>query len=190
MSQRADPTAVRPALEPEPPRRATVALYALESGGCGACAQSLAGLRAPRKAPALRASGLAFVASPRHADVLLLAGPLSARAGQAVRRIVEATPLPRAVIAVGDCAIDGCVFAGSGHLTQNPAAALDVNVEIAGCPPSPDAILAAIIEAARLLAGSEGPSAPDDMTANQPTHEPTDDPDELQDDLEVEGPTQ
>lgn len=190
MSQPADLTAARSTPEPEPPRRATVALYALESGGCGACAQSLAGLRAPRKAPALRAAGFAFAASPRHADVLLFAGPLSARAEQSVRRVLESAPLPRAVIAVGDCAIDGCIFSGSAHLAESPAAALDVNVEIAGCPPSPDAILSAIVEAARLLAGSEGPSSPDDLAADQPPDEPADDPDNPQVDLEVEGPTQ
>lgn len=186
MSEPDDPTAVRTtaASPASPPRRATVALYALESGGCGACAQSLAGLRAPRNALALRAAGLAFAASPRHADVLLLAGPLSTRAQQAVRRVVEAAPLPRAVVAVGDCAIDGCVFAGSAYLVESPAAALDVNVEIAGCPPSPDAILAAIVEAARLLVGSEGPSAPDDLSDHES-------PDELSsDDLQVEGPPQ
>lgn len=135
-------------------RRAALWVLPIETGGCGACAQSIAALRSPGFAPALGAEGIAFATSPRHADVLLVAGPLSAAARDAVRRVVEAAPLPRALVAVGDCAIDGCVFAGSPQITASVAEDLDVNVEIAGCPPSPDAILAAIGEAARLLAGA------------------------------------
>lgn len=142
-------------------RRAALWVLPLETGGCGASAQSIAALRSPGFAPALSAEGIAFASSPRHADVLLVAGPLSAASREAVRRIVEAAPLPRAIVAVGDCAIDGCVFAGSPRITESLAEELDVNVEIAGCPPSPDAILAAINEAARLLAGSDTAPAAD-----------------------------
>lgn len=143
-------------------RRAALWILPIETGGCGASAQSIAALRSPGFAPALSAEGIAFASSPRHADVLLVAGPLSASSRDAVRRIVEAAPLPRAVVAVGDCAIDGCVFAGSPRITASLAEELDVNVEIAGCPPSPDAILAAINEAARLLAGSDTAPAADE----------------------------
>jgi NADH:ubiquinone oxidoreductase subunit B-like Fe-S oxidoreductase len=69
-----------------------------------------------------------------------------------LRRYLDAVPQPRALIAVGDCAIDGGVFAGALGLVDSPAEALDVNVEIAGCPPSPTAILTAIGEAVQLLA--------------------------------------
>jgi NADH:ubiquinone oxidoreductase subunit B-like Fe-S oxidoreductase len=64
-------------------------------------------------------------------------------------------------VAVGDCAIDGGVFAGAAHLVQSPAEALDVNVEIAGCPPSPESILAAISEAAQLLDSDESDESDD-----------------------------
>lgn len=140
-------------------RRAALWVLPIDTGGCGACAQSIAALRSPGFAPALGAEGIAFASSPRHADVLLIAGPLSTVAREAVRQVIEAAPLPRALVAVGDCAIDGCVFAGSPHITASAAEDLDVNVEIAGCPPSPDAILAAIGEAARLLAGAGGAQA-------------------------------
>ena len=154
-------TGARESNAAKPRRRAALWVLPLETGGCGASAQSIAALRSPGFAPALSAEGIAFASSPRHADVLLVAGPLSADARTAVRRLVEASPLPRAIVAVGDCAIDGCVFAGSQRITESLAEELDVNVEIAGCPPSPDAILAAINEAARLLAGSDTAPAAD-----------------------------
>ncbi|HST88971.1 MAG TPA: hypothetical protein VLJ14_11370 [Ktedonobacterales bacterium] len=138
---------------------ATVAVLPLETGGCGACAQSLYALLAPRYAAELAAQGITFARSPRHADILLLCGPMTTAARAAVRRVVEALPEPRALVAVGDCAITGCVFSGSPYLGIPPADDLDANVEIAGCPPSPSSILAAIAEAAQLLAGSSATDA-------------------------------
>lgn len=127
----------------------------ISTSGCGACAQSIAGLLAPHYAESLRAQGVTFVRSPRHADVVLLTGALTIQARKAIDRVLATIPEPCALIAVGDCAIDGCVFAGSDALAESLAEQLDVNVEIAGCPPSPSAILAAIVEAKRLLAGAE-----------------------------------
>jgi Ni,Fe-hydrogenase III small subunit len=138
---------------------ATIAVLPLETGGCGACAQSLYALHAPRYAAELAAQGITFARSPRHADILLLCGPMTTAARAAVHRVVETLPEPRAVIAVGDCAITGCVFSGSPYLGIPPADDLDANVEIAGCPPSPSSILAAIAEAAQLLADSSATSA-------------------------------
>jgi Ni,Fe-hydrogenase III small subunit len=140
---------------------ATVAVLPLETGGCGACAQSLYALHAPRYAAELAAQGITFARSPRHADILLLCGPMTTTARAAVRRVVEALPEPRALVAVGDCAITGCVFSGSPYLSIPPADDLDANVEIAGCPPSPSSILAAIAEAAQLLADSSAADAGD-----------------------------
>jgi Ni,Fe-hydrogenase III small subunit len=91
--------------------------------------------------------------SPRHADIALITGGMSRAARAAALRTLDATPYPHALVAVGDCAIDGCVFRGSPLLIEDPAEALDANVEIAGCPPTPDAILAAIVEAKHLLSG-------------------------------------
>lgn len=138
---------------------ATIAILPLETGGCGACAQSLYALLAPRYAAELAAQGITFARSPRHADILLLCGPMTTAARAAVRRVVEALPEPRALVAVGDCAITGCVFSGSPYLGVPPADDLDANVEIAGCPPSPSSILAAIAEAAQLLASSSATDA-------------------------------
>lgn len=135
------------------PRRAT-SVWALpvHSGGCGACVQQMAALLGPRYADELRARGIALALSPRHADVVLIAGPLSRAAHESVARLLESVPQPRALVAVGDCAINGCVFHGSALVAESAAEALDMNVEIAGCPPAPTAILDAIVEASQILA--------------------------------------
>jgi Ni,Fe-hydrogenase III small subunit len=124
----------------------------LDSGGCGACAQQIYGLLAERYAADLRAHGVSFARSPRHADIVLVTGALSAAAREPVRQLLAGVPQPRALIAVGNCAIGGCVFRGSPHLVPDGAETLDVNVEIGGCPPAPHAILEAILEASQLLA--------------------------------------
>lgn len=148
---------------------ATIAALPLETGGCGACAQSLYALLAPRYAAELAAQGITFARSPRHADILLLCGPMTTASRAAVRRVVETLPEPRVLIAVGDCAITGCVFSGSPYLSIPPADDLDANVEIAGCPPSPSSILAAIAEAAQLLADSSAADAADTQDAQDAT---------------------
>jgi len=137
-------------------RWAPVRVLALDTSGCGACVQSIAALGAPRYAQALRAAGVAFARSPRHADVVLLTGALSWAARAAVARTLAAVPEPRALLAIGDCAIDGCAVRGSPELGAAAAATLDVHVELPGCPPPPAAILAAILTAKRLLAGADG----------------------------------
>jgi Ni,Fe-hydrogenase III small subunit len=142
--------------ELERARRAAVLVASVHIGGCPACAQSVAALGAARYARRLREQGIAIVAAPRQADVLLLCGTLNERSRAAALALVEETPRPRALVAVGDCAVNGCVFAGSPALTEQPlAATLAVNIEIGGCPPTPEVILDAIAEAQRLLAGEE-----------------------------------
>ena len=137
-----------------PRRQAAVWVLPIATGGCGACHQSIMALLAGRYGPKLSAQGISFARSPRHADVLLITGPLTAAARAQAHEFVAAAPQPRALVAVGNCAIDGCVFRGSSHLVASTAEELDVNVEIAGCPPAPAAILAAIAEAAELIASA------------------------------------
>lgn len=142
--------------ELERARRAAVLVASAHIGGCSACSQSIAALSAPRYAARLRAQGVILTPAPRQADVLLLCGALNERSREAALALAEATPRPRALVAVGDCALNGCVFSGSPALSKQPLAeALAVNVEIGGCPPSPEVILEAIAEAQRLLAGEE-----------------------------------
>ena len=159
-------------------RRRPAAVLLVPAGGCSACAQSALALLAPRYSGALAERGIVFTHSPRHADVVLVTGTVSGDSLDALRRYLDGVPQPRALVAVGDCAIDGGVFAGAAHLVQSPAEALDVNVEIAGCPPSPESILAAIGEAVQLLDGDESDADESDADA-EPAAEPEAGPDKV-----------
>jgi Ni,Fe-hydrogenase III small subunit len=88
--------------------------------------------------------GIRLVASPRHADVLTVTGPVTVNMANALRASYEAMAQPRLVVAVGDCARDCGVFAG-GHGVQGPVSdVLPVDVQVPGCPPPPSAIVAAL----------------------------------------------
>lgn len=88
--------------------------------------------------------GLRFVASPRHADILLVTGPLTRNLREALERTWEATPDPKWVVAVGDCAVDGGVFRGSYAVADGVAASVPVALSIRGCPPTPAQIIAGL----------------------------------------------
>lgn len=141
-------------------RRASVWVMGLHTGGCSACAESVAALTAKRYATRLRALGVTFARTPRQSDILLLSGALTPEAQASVEALIEETPHPRALVAVGDCAINGCVFAGSPRLVKPLAQVVNANVEIGGCPPTPQAIIDAIAEARRLLIGAAAPVTP------------------------------
>jgi formate hydrogenlyase subunit 7 len=155
--------------EPQAASEMTVWALPLPVGACSASVQSIFALHAPRYTSAMRQRNISFVRSPRHADIALVAGVVTRAAFSRVRRLLASIPQPRAIIAVGNCAIDGCIFQGSPRLVANAAGRLGANVEIAGCPPAPEAILSAIMTAQRLLAGKDAPqtyiSQPDDMIA-------------------------
>ena len=89
--------------------------------------------------------GIGFVASPRHADVLLVTGPVSVNMTEALRRTYEAVPDPKWVVAMGDCGIDGGCFAGSYAVLGGVSAVLPVDLTIPGCPPSPQKLLAGLL---------------------------------------------
>src|ERR1043166_6162415 len=86
--------------------------------------------------------GLRFVASPRHADVLLVTGPVTRNMREALERTYAATPDPKWVVAVGDCARDGGLFAPSAACVGGVSRVVPVDLHIAGCPPTPQALLA------------------------------------------------
>ena len=134
---------------PAPSRQHAVWIISLNIGSCNGCDQQIQALLAPRYQLARR--GITYATSPRHADIILLAGALTQRTLEPVRRVITQVPDPHAIIAVGDCVLNGSVFAGSPHIIPNAADLLGVNVEIAGNPPTPTQILRAIEEAARLL---------------------------------------
>ena len=94
--------------------------------------------------------GIQFVASPRHADMLLVTGPVSRHMAEALRRTHEATPEPKLVVAVGDCGCDGGIFGTSYASCGAVANVIPVDVAVPGCPPPPIDILRGILQAVKL----------------------------------------
>jgi Ni,Fe-hydrogenase III small subunit len=90
--------------------------------------------------------GIRFVASPRHADMLMVTGPVSVNMAEGLRRTYAAMPTPKIVVAVGDGAIDGGVFRGSYAIHNSVKEVIPVDFEIPGDPPSPKAIIAALVK--------------------------------------------
>ncbi len=89
--------------------------------------------------------GIRFVASPRHADVLLVTGPVTRNMQEALARTYTATPSPKWVVAVGGCAFDGGIFAGSYAVAGGVSAVVPVDLHIRGCPPTPMQPLSGIL---------------------------------------------
>ena len=117
----------------------------VDAGSCNGCELEISGLTGPHYD--LERFGLHFVASPRHADCLLVTGPVTRNMAEALRRTWEATPDPKIVIAVGDCGRDGGIFAGSYAVVGGVADVIPVDAVIPGCPPSPRALLAGLLDA-------------------------------------------
>ncbi|HEX6994357.1 MAG TPA: NADH-quinone oxidoreductase subunit NuoB, partial [Gammaproteobacteria bacterium] len=100
--------------------------------------------------------GLRFVASPRHADVLLVTGPVTKNMREALERTYAATPAPKWVVTVGDCARDGGLFAPSRAVVGGVGSVVPVDLHIPGCPPSPLRLLEGLLA----LVESEGARRP------------------------------
>lgn len=111
----------------------------LDAGSCNACELEIHALNNPFYD--LERFGVRFVASPRHADALLVTGPVTRNMLEAVKRTYEAMPAPKWVIASGACARDGHVFKGSYAIAGGVSEALPVDLHIPGCPPSPKTLL-------------------------------------------------
>jgi Ni,Fe-hydrogenase III small subunit len=117
----------------------------VDAGSCNGCELEISGLTGPHYD--LERFGLHFVASPRHADCLLVTGPVTRNMAEALRRTWAATPDPKLVVAAGDCARDGGLFAGSYAVVGGVGAIVPVDAIIPGCPPSPKALLAGLLAA-------------------------------------------
>ena len=122
----------------------SLAIRQVDAGSCNGCELEISGLTGPHYD--LERFGLHVVASPRHADCLLVTGPVTRNMAEALRRTWEATPDPKIVIAVGDCGRDAGIFAGSYAVVGGVADVIPVDAVIPGCPPSPRALLAGILE--------------------------------------------
>ena len=119
--------------------RRSLAIRQVDAGSCNGCELEIHALNNPYYA--IERFGVHFVASPRHADVLLVTGPVSRHMEAALKRTYEATPAPKWVIAAGDCACSGGEFGVSYASCGAVANVIPVDVRIPGCPPSPQQLL-------------------------------------------------
>lgn len=119
----------------------------VDAGSCNGCELEINALGNPYYN--LEGLGIKFVASPRHADALLVTGPVSRHMAEALQRTYAATPEPKLVIAVGDCGACGGVFGESYASLGGVSKVLPVDVTVPGCPPSPTALLQGILTAVR-----------------------------------------
>jgi Ni,Fe-hydrogenase III small subunit len=121
----------------------------VDAGSCNGCELEIHALNNPYYN--LEGLGMRFVASPRHADMLLVTGPVSRHMEEALRRTYDATPEPRLVVAVGDCGRDGGIFGASYASCGGVASTIPVDLVIPGCPPPPIEILRGILTAVQRI---------------------------------------
>jgi len=121
----------------------SLAIREVDAGSCNGCELEIHALN--NAFYDLERFGLRFVASPRHADVLLVTGPVTRNMRQALERTYNATPDPKWVVAVGRCAADGGLFAGSYAVVGGVSAVVPVDLHIPGCPPSPLQLLKGLL---------------------------------------------
>jgi NADH-quinone oxidoreductase B subunit len=121
----------------------SLAIREVDAGSCNGCELEINALNTPFYD--LERFGLHFSASPRHADVLLVTGPVTKNMREALERTYAAMPAPKWVVAVGDCARNGGCFAKSYAVVGGVDAVVPVDLHIPGCPPSPTALLEGLV---------------------------------------------
>src|SRR4029079_19622772 len=121
----------------------SLSIREVDAGSCNGCELEIHALN--NAFYDLERFGLRLVASPRHADVLMVTGPVTKNMREALERTYCATPDPKWVVAIGDCAANGGIFAGSYACVGGVSEVVPVDLHIRGCPPSPSDILAGLI---------------------------------------------
>lgn len=121
----------------------SLAIREVDAGSCNGCELEIHALN--NAYYDLERFGIRFVASPRHADVLLVTGPVTKNMREALVRTYNATPDPKWVVAVGDCALDGGCFAGSYAVVGGVSQVVPVDLHVRGCPPNPTEILKGLL---------------------------------------------
>ena len=121
----------------------SLSIRAVDAGSCNGCELEIQALN--NVFYDLERLGLRFVASPRHADVLMVTGPVTKNMREALERTYNATPDPKWVVGVGACAVDGGIFAGSYACGSRLSDVVPVDLYIPGCPPSPKALLSGLL---------------------------------------------
>ena len=133
----------------------SLAIREIDAGSCNGCELEIHALN--NAFYDLERFGIRFVASPRHADVLLVTGPVTRNMREALERTYDATPEPKWVVAVGDCAADGGLFAGSYACVGGVSQVVPVDLHIRGCPPRPLDLLKGLLALLqRTAAGNTG----------------------------------
>ncbi len=122
-----------------------LAIRQVDAGSCNGCELEIHAVNNPYYN--LEGRGIKFVASPRHADLLLVTGPVSRNMEEALRRTYEATPDPKLVVAIGDCGCTGGIFGESYASCGRVSNVIPVDVAVPGCPPSPVQIIQGIVTA-------------------------------------------
>jgi len=117
----------------------------VDAGSCNGCELEINSLNNPYYN--LEGLGIKFVASPRHADLLLVTGPVSRHMEVALKRTYDATPEPKLVVAIGDCGCTGGIFGESYASCGRVSNVIPVDVAVPGCPPTPLAIMQGILTA-------------------------------------------
>jgi len=126
----------------------SLAIRMVDAGSCNGCELEISALNNPYYN--IEGLGIKFVASPRHADMLLVTGPVSQHMVIALKRTYDATPAPKLVVAVGDCGGCGGLFGESYASCGKVSNVIPVDVNVPGCPPSPIDILRGILAAVRV----------------------------------------
>ena len=121
----------------------SIAIRMVDAGSCNGCELEINALN--NSFYNLEQFGIQFVASPRHADVLLVTGPVTKNMREALERTYNAIPEPKWVIAIGDCAVDGGMYGESYACCGGVSAVVPVDFHIRGCPPSPRQLLSGIL---------------------------------------------
>jgi len=132
----------------------SLSIREVDAGSCNGCELEIHALS--NAFYDLERFGLRFVASPRHADVLLVTGPVTKNMREALLRTYNATPDPKWVVAVGGCAVNGGIFAGSYAVVGGVKDAIPVDLHIRGCPPSPTELLKGLIALLDIASGKTG----------------------------------
>lgn len=127
--------------------RGALAIRHVDAGSCNGCELEIHALTNPYYN--LEGLGIHFVASPRHADMLLVTGPVSRHMEVALKRTYDAVPEPKLVVAVGDCGCTGGIFGESYASCGRVSSVIPVDVAVPGCPPTPTMLMQGILTAIR-----------------------------------------
>jgi membrane-bound hydrogenase subunit mbhJ len=131
-------------------RRKSPWVYHVNAGSCNGCDIEIGPCFCPRYDA--EQMGVLLQGSPKHADILLITGPMTLRTCEAARDIYDQMPKPKAVVAIGSCPATGNLFAGSPTVMGSVEPGIPVDVYVPGCPPRPQAIMEGIRQASQLLA--------------------------------------